>query len=137
MASIRYLKSGTVGLTGSVVASLWASSKGENFANILVMGRAIPIWVVAGGVMAITSMAADLVHEYVLPGLSKDEKFVDGTSAVISVLAPAATAVGAVAVVNSNVFAEAPMAQVALAGVGCEIVGSYIYTNFVRSMIQY
>ena len=131
---MRYLKSATVGVTGSVLASVWAYSTGLGYPSVALMGKVIPLWAFAGGLMFATSLAADIIHERLLPALSHNEKFVDMTSSAVNLLGPAGTSVLAVSVLNSSLFDEIPMATVAMAAAGSELLGCYSYNSYVEPM---
>lgn len=130
--SMRYSKSATVGVVGALLATMWASSKGPFYMTVGVMGYGVPIWLAAGGLMFLTSLASDAIHTYALPGISHDEKFNDLASSAISVAAPAVSSLAAVYAINPALL-QGEMGTIALAGVGSEVIGSYIYTNFVSS----
>ncbi|MHB9057136.1 MAG: hypothetical protein ACYC2P_13480, partial [Paludibacteraceae bacterium] len=79
------------------------------------------------------SVAAKLAHDYVLPHIPQDAKWITVESAGLNALASGGGAIGAVYLMDPAA-ARADSLPIAFYSVGGEMLGNYAYEKFIRPM---
>lgn len=124
-------KPASVGLVGSVAMRLAFDEPGLK--AIEVMGKAVPAWAYWFGLFYGGSVLSSLGHEYIFPIIPHDAKLDKPVSALVAGGISASTAYLGSNLANKNLV-DLEGQKVLLAGLGSEVVGDYVYHNFVKPM---
>lgn len=120
----------TTGVTGFCLTKALANSasngsigSGMNFATAI------------GTSAAVGSVAAQVAHDYILPHIPQDKRFVSVETAALNAAASGAGALAAIYFMDPRVAMGNPLTIAGLA-VGSEVIGNYAADQFVKPLIM-
>lgn len=95
--------------------------------SLVAFGQQIPLPVAAIGIGIASSMANDLVHEFVLPYAPLSNKLGSLEGSAVSLASGAGTMVGLGFLTNPNLLQNPGVAKLAMAGSLSEIISQYAF----------
>lgn len=94
-------------------------------------GRSYPIWLIGGGIGAVSCLATTVVNDLVLPHIERNKTLLHLESMTLALAVSGGSGVLAAKMLNPNLsMNEAKL--FAVAGIGGEVISSYIYSNFIH-----
>ena len=124
-------KAATVGATGYALGRMLRG--GQLLA--LPGGRTISFDMFAGGATALGSIAADVMHDTVIPHILKSERFSDTASAAVAGGTSIGTMYAVAAATDPRIVAELGLMNMVGLALGAEAVGGYVYHSVVEPVI--
>ena len=116
--------------TGAVSAVGLMAMVGSD-SNFQIGETKVPVWALGLGLGAASSLTVDLISEYALPHISKDKKLRHFESIALHLSSSGLVFAAVPKLLNSDLNMDEAKSFF-MAGVAAEIVGQYIYENFVQ-----
>ena len=120
-----------------LVSALGAKAMGQDFSvDVRPIGMLLSAPVFYGVLGLGSSLAAETLHQWVLPYLPQSEMAVKMESAALSPVLVAATNVIAIKILTPAMLTHPDVGYTApiIIGAGAEFVGSYAFENFIKTM---
>ena len=126
-------KSATVGATAAIASN---AMRPTARINVTLLGTSLPLWAATGIAVGAGSYASALTHDPIFPALHIDERWRDVGASGIALASTSAANYSVLYAMNSGVPGQIGIMQIAGFAIGAEVLGSYIYNNFVKQTMQ-
>jgi hypothetical protein len=114
------------GVQGVILGAFTKFQRPDALLNVTMLGNRVPLYMAAGAAGIGASLAGDILHEWVLPHIPKNQKFSKSESAVISPLLTAGSYIGMYYLLNPGSIDELGMFNLAVQGVAADFGATYV-----------
>jgi len=134
--SQRFVKYGTHAAVSAGVYT-WLNPEFKNIKVSFLNGKAVPIWLVAGGMGLAASMLSDATHAWLLPHISSDQRLKHMEASILAPASGAAAYAGVSLLVNPALInQDGDLKSLLMIGAGSELLATWVYENFTSVAID-